>query len=59
MRIYANLVEQVAEICRLAVNSTPIVKVSSIGGNQEITIATGTAGATTIFGGEVFTAAPK
>ncbi|KAL1950947.1 hypothetical protein VTO73DRAFT_96 [Trametes versicolor] len=41
------------------INSTPIVKVSSIGGNQEITIATGTAGATTIFGGEVFTAAPN
>ncbi|KAI0829068.1 hypothetical protein BC628DRAFT_1337600 [Trametes gibbosa] len=41
------------------INSTPIVKVSSIGGNQEITIATGTAGATTIFGGEVFTAVPN
>lgn len=43
----------------IAINSTPVVKVSSIGGNQEITLATGTAGATTIFGGEVFTAVPK
>ncbi|KAH9854403.1 hypothetical protein C2E23DRAFT_72066 [Lenzites betulinus] len=41
------------------INSTPVVKVSSIGGNQEITLATGTAGATTIFGGEVFTAVPN
>ncbi|KAL7284954.1 hypothetical protein ACG7TL_000043 [Trametes sanguinea] len=41
------------------INSTPVVKVSSIGGNQEITIATGTAGVTTIFGGKAFTAVPK
>ncbi|KAI0652677.1 hypothetical protein C8Q79DRAFT_114583 [Trametes meyenii] len=41
------------------INSTPIVKVSSVGGKQEITIATGTVGATTIFGGKVFTAVPN
>ncbi|KAI9067191.1 hypothetical protein FKP32DRAFT_1673223 [Trametes sanguinea] len=41
------------------INSTPVVKVSSIGGNQEITIATGTAGVTTIFGGKAFTAVPN
>ncbi|KAI0640267.1 hypothetical protein C8Q77DRAFT_1153141 [Trametes polyzona] len=41
------------------INSMPVVEVSSIGGNQVITIATGTAGATTIFGGEVFTAVPN
>ncbi|CDO77273.1 hypothetical protein BN946_scf184753.g23 [Trametes cinnabarina] len=41
------------------INSTPVVKVSSIGGNQEITIATGTAGITTIFGGKAFTAVPN
>ncbi|KAI0652678.1 hypothetical protein C8Q79DRAFT_923058 [Trametes meyenii] len=46
-------------VIEATINSTPVVEVSSIGGNQEITIATGTAGATTIFGGEVFTAVPN
>ncbi|KAI0325409.1 hypothetical protein GY45DRAFT_1374758 [Cubamyces sp. BRFM 1775] len=42
------------------INSTPVVKVSSIGGKNEITIATGTkAGATTVFGGKAFTAVPN
>ncbi|KAI0779015.1 hypothetical protein BD413DRAFT_676368 [Trametes elegans] len=46
-------------VVEATINSTPVVEVSSIGGKQAITIATGTAGATTIFGGEVFTAAPN
>ncbi|KAI0370051.1 hypothetical protein BV20DRAFT_1036087 [Pilatotrama ljubarskyi] len=41
------------------INSTPVVEVSSKGGIQVITVATGTAGATTSFGGEVFTAVPN
>ncbi|KAI0658321.1 hypothetical protein C8Q70DRAFT_994741 [Cubamyces menziesii] len=42
------------------INSAPVVKVSSIGGKNEITIATGTkAVATTVFGGKSFTVVPK
>ncbi|KAI0354776.1 hypothetical protein OH77DRAFT_1521647 [Trametes cingulata] len=41
------------------INSTPIVEVSSKGGNQVFTVATGTAGTTTTFAGEVFTAVPN
>ena len=42
-----------------AVNSAPVVEVSSVGGGQEITLATGMAGAATTFGGLNFTAVPK
>ncbi|KAI0658320.1 hypothetical protein C8Q70DRAFT_189077 [Cubamyces menziesii] len=41
------------------VNSAPVVEVSSVGGGQEITLATGTAGAATTFGGLNFTAVPN
>ncbi|KAI0756103.1 hypothetical protein C8Q80DRAFT_1115729 [Daedaleopsis nitida] len=40
------------------VSSTPVVQVSSIGGDA-ITLATGTVGDTTTFAGQVFTAAPQ
>ncbi|KAI0325410.1 hypothetical protein GY45DRAFT_247358 [Cubamyces sp. BRFM 1775] len=39
-----------------SINSAPVVEVSSIGGAQAITLATGTAGSATTFGGLVFTA---
>ena len=45
-------------LCSADANSAPVVMVSSVGGSA-ITLATGTAGGTTTFGGQVFrTAAP-
>ncbi|KAH9885381.1 hypothetical protein C8Q73DRAFT_717590 [Cubamyces lactineus] len=41
------------------INSAPVVEVSSIGGAQAITLATGTAGVATTFGGLDFTAVPN